>query len=81
MNQDLTRPRSKAVVFPLAAILLIALGGCMVPPAHVAPRAVPPAFAYRCGIHFCMDGKLFYFAGANTYDLFGYGSGSGDIET
>ena len=35
----------------------------------------------RCGIHFCLDGKTYYFAGTNTYDVFTYGGGSGDTET
>jgi len=46
-----------------------------------APASVPPGFAYRCGIHFCLDGNNFYFAGANTYDVFTYGGSYGDIET
>jgi hypothetical protein len=49
--------------------------------AKAAPAAVPAGFAYRCGIHFCLDGNTYYFAGANTYDVFTFGSGSGDTET
>jgi mannan endo-1,4-beta-mannosidase len=35
-------------------------------------------FVARCGIHFCLDGNPntpYYFAGANTYDVFTYGDG------
>jgi hypothetical protein len=38
------------------------------------------SFATRCGIHFCVDGKTFYVAGADSYDMFSYG-GTGDTET
>jgi len=48
--------------------------------------APPAGFVYRCGTHFCLDGKSYYFAGANTYDVFTFGDGSStstpnDIET
>jgi mannan endo-1,4-beta-mannosidase len=33
-------------------------------------------FVYRCGIHFCLNGNYYYFAGTNTYDMFTYGDGS-----
>ncbi|GCE50130.1 mannan endo-1,4-beta-mannosidase [Thermosporothrix hazakensis] len=33
-------------------------------------------FVYRCGTHFCLGDRYFYFAGANTYDVFTYGDGS-----
>jgi mannan endo-1,4-beta-mannosidase len=38
-------------------------------------QAAPAGFVYACGIHFCLDGKPYYVAGANTYDLFTYGDG------
>src|SRR5687767_12390315 len=31
------------------------------------------SFITRCGIRFCLDGRAFYFAGANTYDVFTFG--------
>jgi len=43
--------------------------------------AVPPDFVYTQGTHLMLNGKPFYFGGANTYDIFTYGSGSGDPET
>ncbi|KAJ3046444.1 hypothetical protein HK097_000854 [Rhizophlyctis rosea] len=42
---------------------------------------VPEGFVTRCGTKFCLDGKPWSFAGANTYDVFTYGSGSGATET
>jgi len=48
--------------------------------------ATPAGFVGACGTSFCLDGKKYYFAGANTYDVFTYGDGSNvatpnDIET
>jgi len=31
------------------------------------------SFVTRCGIRFCIDGRAFYFAGTNTYDMFTFG--------
>ena len=62
------------------ALLAALLAGVLAQP-QPTRAAVPPGFAYRCGIHFCLDGKTFYFAGANTYDVFTYGGSYGDIET
>ena len=41
----------------------------------------PPGFVYTEGKQFMLDGRPFYFSGANVYDFFTYGSSSGDIET
>jgi mannan endo-1,4-beta-mannosidase len=62
------------------ALLAALLAGVLARPQSTR-AAAPPGFAYRCGIHFCLDGKTFYFAGANTYDVFTYGGSYGDIET
>src|SRR4051812_31607575 len=41
-----------------------------------AIHAASNGFVYRCGIHFCLNGNYYYFAGTNTYDMFTYGDGS-----
>lgn len=38
-------------------------------------------FVTREGTHFMLDGKAFYFAGCNSYDLFTLGDGSNDSTT
>src|SRR5450631_2196427 len=69
-----------------AALLLLIAGGifALFPSKNTASAA--SSFVTRCGIHFCLNGKLFYYAGANSYDLFTFGDGSSsstasDIET
>lgn len=61
-----------AVVGGLAAVAVVDASNA---------QAAVSGFVQRCGIHFCVNGKTAYFAGANSYDLFTYGSGSGDTET
>ncbi len=68
--------------WPLAFLLLAALSGiCLTLVRPVPASAAADSFATRCGIRFCLDGEEYYFAGANAYDLFTFGSGSGDTET
>ncbi len=69
----------KILAVLLISVLIVALFAQI--GARAAPAAVPAGFAYRCGVHFCLDGKYYYFAGANTYDVFTYGGSWGDIET
>ena len=38
-------------------------------------------FVYTNGNQFMLNGKPYYFAGANCYNLFTFGSGSGNTET
>ncbi|NUP79622.1 MAG: cellulase family glycosylhydrolase, partial [Nonomuraea sp.] len=72
-------PRRRAALATLLALLLAAIG--LTALRAPAASAAPSGFAYRCGVNFCLDGKKFFFAGANTYDLFTFGSGSGDTES
>ncbi|MCG8348078.1 MAG: cellulose binding domain-containing protein [Chloroflexales bacterium] len=79
----LFRMANLAVLF---ALILTSLGAIIVLTQTQAQAAPPAGFVYRCGIHFCLDGKPYYFAGANTYDVFTYGDGISsatqeDIET
>ncbi len=65
-----------------AAVLALVLAGTAALASRPSTAATARAgFVHRCGVHFCLDGRTFFFAGANTYDLFTYGSASGDTET
>ena len=66
----------------LALAVMLALASAMFGFTGVnRAHAAGPGFVQRCGIHFCVGSQATYFAGANSYDLFTYGSGSGDTET
>jgi hypothetical protein len=56
-------------------ILLLAMGWLLLLNPRQAARAAT-GFVTRCGIHFCLNGQLFYYAGANSYDIFTFGDGS-----
>jgi hypothetical protein len=62
----------------LVAVLVAAFAALALPRANAATST---SFVQRCGIRFCLDGKTYYFAGANTYDVFTYGGSYGDTET
>jgi len=44
-------------------------------------EAPPSDFVYTQGTQFMLNGKPFYFAGANSYNVFTFGGGYGDPET
>jgi Cellulose binding domain/Cellulase (glycosyl hydrolase family 5) len=56
-----------AVIAVLAAVLAVVTS----PTAQAADSR--DSFVTRCGIRFCLDGKPYYFAGTNTYDMFTFG--------
>ncbi|WP_073809738.1 cellulose binding domain-containing protein [Kitasatospora sp. CB01950] len=76
------KPRSRRLA-PTALLLaaVLAVAGLAIGRAGRAEADSADAFATRCGIHFCLNGKEYYFAGANTYDMFTYGGSYGDTET
>ena len=78
------RPRTSAKRLAPMALLLaasVAAAGLTLGRAGTAEAAGADSFATRCGTHFCLDGKEYYFAGTNTYDMFTYGGSYGDTET
>ncbi len=72
--------RSHRIRLAALAAVLTLLGGVAVSLARGAAAATD-GFVSRCGVHFCLNGKTYYFAGANTYDVFTYGGSYGDTET
>src|SRR5215218_2044019 len=80
MNVPLA-PARRAVLRPVALALAIALAVAMACVMLIARAGAATTFAQRCGIHFCFNGKTFYFAGANTNDVFTYGGSWGETET
>jgi mannan endo-1,4-beta-mannosidase len=72
--------RSQRVRLSLFTALIALLGAVGITVAHNASAATD-GFVSRCGIHFCLNGHTYYFAGANTYDVFTYGGSYGDTET
>ena len=58
-----------------ALLLLISVSILTILPSQHTAKAAT-SFATRCGIHFCLGGKPFFYAGANSYDLFTFGDGS-----
>lgn len=63
----------RALFAGLAALLTLVAATLVV--LTSTARAADPrdSFVTRCGIRFCLDGKPYYFAGANTYDVFTFG--------
>ncbi len=69
-------PRWARLLICLATLAAIAcFSATLVVPQKTAHAAMS-GFVYRCGIHFCLNGNYYYFAGTNTYDMFTYGDGS-----
>jgi hypothetical protein len=58
-------------------ILTVGIGLSVIP----TNAAAPAGFVYRQGTGFYIDGKPYFFAGCNSYDLFTYGDGSNTSTT
>lgn len=70
------RPRIfRILICTLSVAALTFLSTTLFVPQRAA-HAASSGFVYRCGIHFCLNGNYYYFAGTNTYDMFTYGDGS-----
>src|SRR3954447_8545194 len=52
----------------LLSVLLALVAGAVALVSVGSANAAITGFVQRCGIHFCLNGKTYYFAGANTYD-------------
>ncbi|MFF5452535.1 hypothetical protein ACFY40_15020 [Streptomyces sp. NPDC012950] len=65
---------------PTALLLAVVLALAGLLAARPAPAAADDAdsFVTRCGIRFRLDGKEYFFVGANAYDMFTFGTGPGD---
>ncbi|MFN8074270.1 MAG: cellulase family glycosylhydrolase [Kineosporiaceae bacterium] len=73
--------RRSRLLLALASVVAAALAATGLTSLTAPATAAGPGFVTRCGIRFCLDGKVWYFAGANTYDVFTYGGSYGDTET
>jgi Cellulose binding domain/Cellulase (glycosyl hydrolase family 5) len=73
-----TGRRGAALAAALAALAAVLAATLALP---TGASAAISGFVQRCGIHFCLGGHAYYFAGTNDYDLFTYGGSYGDTET
>lgn len=78
--------RKNILYFTTAVLLLCIMFSINVKASQDTQAASADAFVRASGTEFVVDGHAFYFAGANSYDLFTYGDGSStqtaqDIET
>lgn len=78
--------RKNILYFTTAVLLLCIMFSINVKASQDTQASSADAFVRASGTEFAVDGHAFYFAGANSYDLFTYGDGSStqttqDIET
>lgn len=71
-QQNRYRPRVTAAILLFALVIASTATALLQRTAAHANSG----FVTRCGIHFCLNGNYYYFAGTNTYDMFTYGDGS-----
>jgi mannan endo-1,4-beta-mannosidase len=76
---DRAAPRRRLALTVAAAVAVLA--ALIAVPLMRASAATTASFVSRCGIHFCLGGHTYYFAGTNDYDVFTYGGSWGDTET
>ncbi|HEX3047377.1 MAG TPA: beta-mannosidase, partial [Bacillota bacterium] len=62
-------------------VLLALLALVVIASISALSTAAPAGFVYRQGLNLYLDGKPYYFAGCNSYDLFTYGDGSNTSTT